>query len=37
MPYNVPVVWPFGELPNVQLSAVRNMVKGSNNSTIEVS
>jgi len=34
---NVPVVWTAGELPTAQLSAVKNMVKGSNNSAIEVS
>jgi len=34
---NVPVVWTSGELPTAQLSAVKNLVKGSNNSAIEVS
>lgn len=37
MTANVPVVEPAGELPAAQLSAVKNMVKGSNNSAIEVS
>ena len=34
---NVPVVETAVELPPVQLSAVKNRVKGSNNSAIEVS
>jgi len=34
---NVPVVWTAVELTAAQLSAVKNLVKGSNNSAIEVS
>lgn len=34
---NVPVVWTAVELPTAQLSAVKNKVKGSNNSAIGIS
>ena len=37
MTANVPVVETAVELPSAQLSAVKNRVKGSNNSAIEVS
>jgi len=37
MVHNVPVVWTAVELTTAQLSAVKNKVKGSNNSAIEVS
>jgi hypothetical protein len=32
MPYNVSVVWHAGELIAAHLSAVKNLVKGNNNS-----
>jgi len=34
---NVSMVWTAVELPTAQLSAVKNLVKNSNNSAIEIS